>query len=321
MDAPDIEENSPVNQRSTILEHAGGKVILFGEHAVLYGAPAYACSLPEGVTVAFTPGESRSWIVNDVPVDLQRDDALCRGLAVAEAHLGAGGIGTWTVSTGIPPAMGLGWSAAVSWAVGKVAARVLGVEAMAFAHAMEGAFHGRASGVDLAAVSHRTVIKFRLTPDGPTIDDLGFRPPGTYLLAGTKPALTCEMVAGFRERYEADPPRYERHLDRLRALAPEVEVALREGDRARLGAGFTAAHEVLRELGVSSPVLDRLVEIALDHGAYGAKLTGKGGGGCILVLAPEERGAAIRDALAPTASFVRTVRFHGDPSGSPSWKG
>ena len=114
---------------------------------------------------------------------------------------------------------------------------------------------------------------------------------------------TREAVGGLRQRYEADTAAIGPLIDELGALAQTAVTALGDGDAPALGAAMDRAHTVLRELGLSLPVLDRLTDAARQAGALGAKLTGGGLGGCMIALA-DSAGTAdrIRAALLAAGS-------------------
>jgi mevalonate kinase len=94
------------------------------------------------------------------------------------------------------------------------------------------------------------------------------------------------MVARVREAYETDRAATEARLDDLGVAAAEGARALQEGSYEPLGRLMSRAHQTLAALGVSAPVLDRIVDAAHTAGALGAKLSGAGGGGAVIALAP-----------------------------------
>lgn len=105
-----------------------------------------------------------------------------------------------------------------------------------------------------------------------------------------------------RSLYESSPDTTRPRLERLGAITEEAVEALRTRDIEGLGAMMTEAHGLLGELGVSIPKLDALVSAALDAGAVGGKLTGGGGGGCVIALAQSgEDARRIENAMAPRA--------------------
>jgi mevalonate kinase len=118
---------------------------------------------------------------------------------------------------------------------------------------------------------------------------------------GERPRSTGAAVTGLRARWEADPGRHERLFDAVAAIVDDGVRAVETGDVARLGAAFDRNQAVLRELGVSAPEVERLVDAAHAAGALGAKLTGGGAGGAVIAVAEdtERLAAALRaDGIA-----------------------
>jgi D-glycero-alpha-D-manno-heptose-7-phosphate kinase len=103
-------------------------------------------------------------------------------------------------------------------------------------------------------------------------------------------------------------------LGQLRDLAAEAVTGLREGDAEALGAALNKSWVAKRELasGVSNSQIDEAVENALAAGASGAKVTGAGGGGFLLVVCPLEHQRQVRERLAP----MRELPIKIEPFGS-----
>jgi mevalonate kinase len=102
-----------------------------------------------------------------------------------------------------------------------------------------------------------------------------------------------ESVAALRQ---AEPQRIERVLHAIHGLVLDARAALRLGRTSELGALMDRNHQLLSELGVSTPALDAACDMARAAGALGAKLTGGGGGGCVLALAGEGGTAPLLEA-------------------------
>jgi hydroxymethylglutaryl-CoA reductase len=94
------------------------------------------------------------------------------------------------------------------------------------------------------------------------------------------------MVAGVRRRYERNEALYETIFNEIDQISVAGAAALRDGDYEHLGALMNVCHGFLNAIEVSTPDLERMVAIARDAGAVGAKLTGAGGGGSIVALCP-----------------------------------
>lgn len=294
-----------------------GKIILLGEHAVVYGYPALAAALDRGVTIApvATPAggplrlELRVW---NVAVAAGDDHPVARSLAAIADALGAGRPPLSLIGDAqIPPGAGLGSSAALAVAVARAVLTHLQqpVDLTALtqaAGASEALVHGRPSGVDVALAVAGGVGVFRRSS--------GLRPlagvPPMRVLVGPSgaPRSTAAMIDRVAEATggRADDAR----LRELGALTDTATAALLAGDRAALGAAMNRAHDLLAGLGVSTPGLDALCEAARAAGATGAKLTGAGGGGAVIAVAPPGREPAILAAWkqAGVDGFVATVR-------------
>ena len=101
------------------------------------------------------------------------------------------------------------------------------------------------------------------------------------------PSLTVDMVAGVRERWRSHRDLYDSLFNNFGQVAESGLEAIEQGDYRQLGQMMTINHGLLNAIQVSSPELDRMVQVARDHGALGAKLTGAGGGGSIVALADD----------------------------------
>lgn len=292
-----------------------GKIILLGEHAVVYGFPALAAALDRGVTISPVPTPAGGAMRLDVPawnlrVAVTDDHPVAHSLAAIADDLGVGRPGVALVGDAqIPLGQGLGSSAALAVAVARALLlhdkRQPDPQVIARAAALsEAMMHGRPSGVDVALALAGGVGVFRKAS--------GLRPfasPALRVLVGpsgsTRSTLAMvERVAEATRDEPADP-----RLRELGALTDTGTTALHARDLAGLGAAMNRAHEVLAGLGVSTAQLDALCEAARARGAYGAKLTGAGGGGAVIAIAPREREPAVLAAWkdAGVNGFVATV--------------
>jgi mevalonate kinase len=275
-----------------------GKVILLGEHAVVYGHPALAAAIDGCVTVTATPADRLRLCVPgwQLDVDARADRASARALCRIADALGVDRppialVGEATVA----PAVGLGSSAALAVAVARALADALGLATddaaiAAAANAAEIEFHHRPSGVDVALAMHGGIGVFRR---GAGLAPIATAAPVRLAigLAGEAKQSTAAMVDRVAAATGGRPD--DARLVALGEHAAAGAGELARGDLAALGARFAAAHAILGGLGVSTAQLDELVAIARDAGALGAKLTGAGGGGAVIALAPGREDAVI----------------------------
>lgn len=288
---------------------ACGKVILLGEHSVVYGVPALCGALQGGVEVEAIPGEGRllvpEWDVATPPLaELLHPptDAVLSSLslalrAIVEHSFAAVGRTlsaselpyNFVARFAIPTGAGLGSSAALSVALVRAVDRVASlnlresdVDAAAFA--AEKVFHGSPSGLDHTVAQRGGFGLFRR---GQGLTPVMDSPPLKLCIGHTGKARdTKGRVARVAELNRENPELTASIFARIGALVGEAVEALSRRDLAQLGRAMNENQALLRQLDVSCEEIERVCQLALDAGALGAKLTGGGGGGCVVALAP-----------------------------------
>ena len=298
---------------------AAGKVILLGEHAVVYGKHALAVPLPGAVTARIAASGSGSTIRVPqwgVATDVSADDPSGIGPAILlimrEFGVEERSYDIELRST-LPRAMGLGSSAAFAVALARAFAEELGLELEndainKIAFKCEQLAHGTPSGLDNTLATFAAPMLFR---KGESLEleklELSETPPLVIAFSHT-PGLTREQVAGVRERRRRNLVHYDAVFEAIDALAVEGAAALAASDYGRLGELMNIDQGLLNAIGVSTPELEKMIGIARAAGAVGAKLTGGGGGGSIVALCPNQA-LKIKSALE-TAGY-RTLATAG----------
>jgi len=281
--------------------YAPGKVILLGEHAVVYGRPAIAVPVTEVQAQARVEAGAVGQGTVILATDLARqvllrevtdDDPLARIVrsTLAAIKRERDPDLTITVTSTVPIARGMGSGAAVSTAIVRALAQHfkqwLPSRAISeLVYQTEVLHHGTPSGIDNTVVAFEKPIYF--------VRDRGWEVfwVGTpFLLAiadtGIK-SSTKEVVGDLRWRYEAEPDRYNLLFEGVEQVVRAARSAIEQGRPEALGNLMNENHVLLQDLGVSCPELDRLVVAAQEGGALGAKLSGAGWGGNMIALVTE----------------------------------
>ncbi|MCB9566424.1 MAG: mevalonate kinase [Myxococcales bacterium] len=276
---------------------AFGKVILLGEHSVVYGHPAIAAGLPQGLRLTAEPlPDSAAPIELEIPawgIDLALRPGEVHPVAMsALAVLSAckGPRSGWRVrgESSLPARAGLGSSAALTVALARL---VLGpdapVDAVIEASMVgERIFHGQPSGLDSAVAARGGVLRF---VRGEPTQEIALTAPIPLLIFPSGVARSTAVEVGkVRARRERLPSIIDPVLGALGAAVESGIDAILRNDLECLGEIMNVSHELLSALDVSAPALDHIVERARAHGAPGAKLTGAGGGGCAIALPPAD---------------------------------
>lgn len=290
---------------------APGKVILVGEHAVVYGRPAIAAPVWQAVATATVgpgaPGSGCHILAPDVGLALRLADAGAdEPLAVVTRltleRLGIRHAPDWqiTLHSEIPIASGMGSGAALSTALVRAIMLSAGrnpepAEVSDLVYESERFYHGTPSGIDNTVVAYGMPIWFvKGQPPQPfepaqpislAIADSGIRSP------------TKETVGDVRRAWSAEPARLDALFDDIGRTVLAARHALEAGDPLELGRIMDANQALLERLDVSSPLLERLIVAARQAGALGAKLSGGGRGGNIIALVDARVGEAVCDAL------------------------
>jgi mevalonate kinase len=278
-----------------------GKIILIGEHSVVYGKPAIAFPFPSvSVKTRVRPSPEGHRLKCDyftgflekAPRELAGIRAV---IFTALDRLNKGDIGLeFEIESTIPVGRGLGSSAAVAVSVVRGLFDFFGLrpdrkELLDLVHLSETYAHGHPSGIDGASCAGDAPIWF---VKGKSPASLGISVPFYLVVADTgRPADTRSAVGSVRRRLETDPESTMSLMEGLESLTYKTLHALSSGRFDEVGRAMNAAHQILKDLGVSDAGLDRLTEVAQRAGALGAKLTGGGRGGCLICLSDEGESA------------------------------
>ena len=286
-----------------------GKIILLGEHAVVYGRHAIAAPIPLAINARVQEGGTgvriliEKWGVEHLlEPSPERRQSFERpaGQLLDQLGLHDRDINI-EVFPKVPRAMGLGASAAVAVAIIRAldAHYALGLTDQEISDlALEGekVAHGNPSGVDNTIATFGQMMLYK-RGQPPEVMPLAPPKPLTLVVAmsGVE-SLTAETVGRVRRMWQRNPAPYEQIFDQIDALTLKSLKAIEAYDLEQLGDYMNVCHGLLTALQVSNWELEELVQIARENGALGAKLTGGGGGGSIIALC-EQSGEPLVDAF------------------------
>lgn len=268
---------------------AHGKIILIGEHAVVYGYPGIALPMTNlTIHVSVTPSQDNTISLptfqghlDNLPPPLKFISALYVRL---QTLLALPPLDIVMTST-IPESAGMGSSAAIAHAVVRAVYDLMDLplsleEQLAHTQFSENLVHGASSGIDALTTMHDHPWYFvKGKPPSPIkINVDAFLCIAHSNIQGS----TKEAVSKVAQLYKQNIA--QSHLESLGLLVKLTQEALEKQDLDDVARLLNQSHFHLQELGVSHPVVDRMVETALAHGALAAKITGGGLGGCMLAL-------------------------------------
>lgn len=279
-----------------MIGHGRGKLILCGEHAVVYGHPAVAMAVDRGTTAVLVERSGPTRVEGGPIADPRLPQAL-------RAVLPAEGLGV-RFETDLPIGRGMGSSAALAVALVRAEAARTGEDLdpgalWDRAMGVERVFHGNPSGLDHAVSASGGIARFRRPAAGerPVLEPLPAPAWTLVVLDSGVAGDTGRMVAGVASRR----PAIDGALARIGGLADQVVGIL--DDVAAVGELMNENHALLCQIGVSTPALDALVAVALRSGARGAKLAGAGGGGVVIAIAEDWESVIAGVLAAGVAAF------------------
>lgn len=297
---------------------APGKIILFGEHAVVYGRPALAVPVTQVHADVEVSDSSRAGIWIDAPgINLHAElNTLPSDHPIASVIHNFFFISRISpfpnldikITSTIPVASGLGSGAAVTVALTRALSSHLGYlmadeEVNAFAYEIEKLHHGTPSGIDNTVITYAKPVYF---VKGQPIETFTVGRPFTIVIGDTGiSALTKESVGDVRKLWEADKAKWDDVFDKIGEIVKEARGTIERGNPVlseaeamkELGELMNRNHALLQTMTVSSPELDGLVTAARKAGASGAKLSGGGRGGNMIALVEPDQAEVVARSL------------------------
>lgn len=289
-----------VKQQGIGTSHA--KIILMGEHSVVYGQPAIALPLPNvKLTVTIDQQTDKQQLINsryfngplaDLPENMRGIQKLITALVTKFNGHDDG----WqlTIASELPAERGMGSSAATAIAIVRAFFDYYEKdldrdELLELADIEEEVTHRSPSGLDAATTSSDKLLYYIKGQEGQPIE---MNLSATMVIADTGvKGATKEAIANVQQLLADNPAAAKEHINHLGALVEETKSFLKDNEVNKLGTALNAAQVDLAALNVSDDSLDKLIKVANQNGARGAKLTGGGRGGCMFAIMQTALGA------------------------------
>jgi mevalonate kinase len=299
-----------------------GKVILLGEHSVVHDRPALALSVERGSEVTFSPvaaaADRTRLHIEPWQVDVDTGHAtnverepLQQALRIARAFYPDRLELQLHATMRLPSGAGMGSSAALGVAVLRALDQARGLtrpdqEIYQRSLDWERVFHGNPSGVDNAMATYGGMALFKR---GEPLTRVVPRQPVSLVVAYSGVSSSTKlMVDSVADQLAREPKRMNEAFDEIADLVLRGKRALEQGELHNLGQLMTMNHQLLRSMKLSTDALEEMIAAALAAGSLGAKVTGAGGGGCMVALVDTaESKRAVSDALQQLGKTVYEV--------------
>ncbi len=294
-----VESKNNINRKNNddSLGIGYGKVIILGEHAVVYGKHAIAAPLPlkikahlgdydDGVCI-FIPKWGVEYKLKQDPAK-QHSFEKAASVILNELDLQSRSMKI-EVFPDVPRGMGLGGSAAMAVAIIRALDKHFNLklsdeQVNSLAFLSEKVAHGNPSGIDNTLACYGKPLVYR-NSEPPLVELLDIKKPIYMVIAFTKnEGLTARTVNKVREAWKKNPILYQRIFDQIDSIVLKGIEAIQSKDYNELGQLMNICHGMLNALQVSTPEIEHLVDLSRVNGALGAKLTGSGGGGSVVAI-------------------------------------
>ena len=310
---------------------APGKAILFGEHSVVYRGPAIVLAVDKkGKVIAENRDEDKRIYFDALDLGFSgffegdqynpitgaewRGERLIAFMVAARKTMEKMGVESGLnikIRSDIPIAAGLGSSAALSVAtvasVGELFGGLSKEEICELAYEGEKVVHGTPSGIDNNISTYGGAMVYE---KGKELQRLELEEDFPFIIGDSKrKRSTKKLVNRVRELRERHPELINGIIDNIAHISVQGLDALKDGDFRAIGDLMNINHGLLSALGVSISKLDTMVHASRGAGAYGAKLTGAGGGGCMMAIADKQNLRRIEKAIWRCRSVPHIVNI------------
>ena len=307
-----------------------GKLMLLGEHGVVYGKPCLVTAVEQRLSAEISCTENPHLVINAPDVNIEnyrkpmsevgRGD-IPRGVVFVENAV-ANFKNKYSFDEGVSiktnsdfsASFGFGSSSASTVSVIKGLAEVFGKDLtkqeifdLSYKTVLD--VQGVGSGFDTAAGIYGGTLYF--VGGGKEIEELAKNDFNLVVGYSGQKADTTEIIKRVAAEHE-ESTRVEEIFEEIGELVEEGKVAFEKSDWERFGQIMTENQKLLVELGVSTEKLDTMISAALAGGAYGAKLSGAGGGDCMIALCARDKIDSVKKAILETGGEIIDVKVNAE---------
>ena len=292
---------------------APGKLMLLGEHAVVYGYPCIVTAVDKRLFVEaeiinkkddeiITPQVKESRFVLETIADFKEKFKIKKSVKV--------------VTNGdFSHNVGLGSSSAVTVATFVALSSLFKVsiskrEIFDLSYKVNLKIQGVGSGFDIAAATYGGILYF--VSGGKVIEPLNIDSLSLVVGYSGVKADTPYYVRRVAETFKLKQQKLQEIFKKISKLVELAKISLTRKNFEDLGKLMTENHNLLRKLGVSIDILDKMVEAALDASALGAKLSGAGGGDCMIALVSKAKKQAVEKAIEKVGGEIVKVNNNAE---------
>lgn len=287
---------------------APGKLLLLGDYAVVYGHPCIVTAVDKRLYVEAKIIEAQEDVINTPQVKESR--FVLETIAYMKEQFNLSASIQINTKGDFSHQVGLGSSSAVTVATVEAINQLFKLhltkkDIFTISYKVNLLIQGVGSGFDIAAATYGKTIRY--VKGGEELSELSLQSlPLIVGYSGIK-ADTPYYIRKVAEAFKQRQSELNELFASMHSLVDEATIALQKSDFQTVGNCFNSGHTILQKLGVSIPKLDSMVKAALNAGAWGAKLSGAGGGDCMIALVPPDKTQKVTDAIKRVGGEIITV--------------